>query len=172
MSEVLRRARPVELTDDARFAGRIRRLAAVASVALGVIWLLAVTTLQAPPLVGLSLLAGWVSMPALLIASLARPSLRYALVVPASLVSLGLLAICVAWLPPQPIAAAGWVSIVVGVLLGGVAGVWFWFRLLPVPEALDEPFSTGRLALIALHVALIVAGIVLAATPLVGGEVR
>lgn len=172
MSEVLRLPRPVELSDDGRFAGRVRRLAATAVVALGAIWWLAAATLDAPAAVGAALMLGWALMPTVLAASLARPFLRYALVVPASLVSVGLLAICVAWLPPQPIAAAGWVSITVGVLLGGVGGVWFWFRLLPVPSALDEPFSSGRLALIGLHVALIVAGIVLAATPLVGGPVR
>lgn len=165
---LLRRPTPVELSDDPRFAGRVRRLALTAVVALGAIWWLAVATLAAPALIGGALLGGWILMPAILGASLARPPLRYALVVPASLVSAALVVICAAWLPANVVAAAGWVSITAGVLLGGVLGMWFWFRLVPVPAALDEPFSTGRLSLIGIHVALIVVGIVLAATPLFG----
>jgi hypothetical protein len=53
-----------------------------------------------------------------------------------------------------------------GVLFGGVLGIWFWMRLLPVPPALDDPFSRGRWAMIAIHIALIVAGLALAATSL------
>jgi hypothetical protein len=43
-------------------------------------------------------------------------------------------------------------------------GLWFWYRVLPVPRAMDHPFSAGRIALIGVHVALIVAGMVLAST--------
>lgn len=168
MSEVLGRARPVELSDDARFAARVRRLAATAAVALGLIWALAVTTLEAPPLIGVALAAGWASMPAILLASLSRPRLRYALVAPSTLVGLGLLAISLAWLPASPMAAIGWLIVTAGVLMGGLMGLWFWFRLLPVPEALDDPFSPGRLALIGLHVGLIVTGLLLAAVPVLG----
>ncbi|MGZ6255705.1 MAG: hypothetical protein ACXWMB_01645, partial [Candidatus Limnocylindria bacterium] len=98
--------------------------------------------------------------------SLPRPRLRTALVLPASLVSVALLAICVAWLPGERLAAAGWVLITAGVLLGGVLGLWLWYRLLPVPASLDDPYSQGRWGLIGLHVVLIVVGWGLAATQL------
>lgn len=167
MSGAVRRATPVELSADPRFAGRVRRLAATAVVALGLIWALATTTLEAPPLVVVMLAVGWVSMPAILITSLAHPRLRYALVVPSTLVGSGLLAISAGWLPANAIAAAGWLLMTVGILLGGLLGLWFWFRLVPVPEGLDDPFSRGRIALIGIHVALIVAGVSLAALALI-----
>ena len=157
------RPRAVELSDDPRFAGRVRRLALVASVALGVIWALAVSTLAAPPPVEISLAAGWILMPTVLAASLARPRLRYALVVPATLVGDGLLAICAWWLPAALIPATGWVLMTAGIALGGLLGLWFWFRLLPVPDALHDPFAPGRIALIKVHIGLIVVGGLLAA---------
>ena len=166
MSEALRRRTPIELSPDPRFAGRIRRLAGTASVALGVIWFLAVATLDAPLGIGVALAAGWLSMPAILIASLERPLLRYALVLPSTLVGLPLLAIAIAWLPAGPIAAAGWLLMTSGILMGGVLGVWFWYRLFPVPAVLDDPMSSGRWVLIAVHIALIVSGAALAATGL------
>lgn len=46
-----------------------------------------------------------------------------------------------------------------GVLMGGVLGLWFWFRLVPVPRFLDDPFSPGRWALVTAHIILIVAGL-------------
>jgi hypothetical protein len=147
----------------------VKRLGAVSLVALGLVWLLAVTTLDAPPLLGVALAAGWVLMPTTLFASLARPLLRYALVAPASLVGVGLLAISAWWLPADPVVAAGWLLITAGVLLGGMLGTWFWLRLLPVPHSLDDPFSRGRWALIGIHVALIVSGLGLAATSLLSG---
>jgi hypothetical protein len=157
------RPRAVEMSDDPRFARRVRRLALVASVALGVIWALAVSTLAASPLVEISLAAGWILMPTVLAASLALPALRYALVVPATLVSGGLLAICAWWLPAAPIPATGWVLMTAGIALGGLLGLWFWFRLLPVPDALHDPFAPGRIMLIKAHVGLIVVGGLLAA---------
>ncbi|MGH2455147.1 MAG: hypothetical protein ACRDHD_02670 [Candidatus Limnocylindria bacterium] len=160
-------AAPVELTADPRFARRIRRLAATSLVALGLIWVLAVTTLEAGPAVDVALAAGWVLMPAVLFASLARPRLRYGLVVPASLVGAALLAICVYWLPDRQPAAAGWLLITIGVAMGGGLGLWFWYRLAPVPAALDDPFSTGRWVLVGTHIGLIVLGIALAGTSLV-----
>ena len=166
MTDILRRRLPVELSADRRFAGRVRRLAATAVVALGLIWALAVTTLEAPPIVGVALAAGWASMPTILIASLARPRLRYALVIPSTLVGTALLAISVAWLPLNAIAATGWLLMTAGILLGGLLGLWFWFRLVPVPESLDDPFSPARLALIGVHIALIVIGMGVAATGL------
>jgi hypothetical protein len=106
---------------------------------------------------------GWVLMPAVLVGSLAEPRFRYLVALPASLVTLGLLAICVGWLPSSPAIAAGWVLVTAGVLLGGSLGLWLWFRLLPVPGSLDDPLAPGRWALIAVHAGLVVAGLVLAA---------
>ncbi len=127
---------------------------------------LAVATLDAPPAVIAALIGGWVLMPAILVASLRQPRFRYGLVVPASLVSLGLLAIVIGWLPAGGAAATGWVLLTAGVWLGGALGLWLWYRLAPVPAALDDPFSSGRWALVGLHVGLIVLGFVLAATAL------
>ena len=160
---------PIELSADPTFARRVRRLGLVSLVALGVVWGLAVTTLNAPPIVGGALLAGWALMPAVLFASLARPVLRYGLAVPATLVTLGLLAISVGWLPDSPAAAVGWVLMLLGVGLGGAMGLWLWYRLLPVPAALADPFSPARWILIGVHVALIVVGMALAALPLLSG---
>jgi hypothetical protein len=143
----------------------VRRLALTSVVALGMIWALAVATLDAPVLISVGLAAGWLLMPSTLVASLADPRWRYALVVPASLVGISLLAISVAWRPAPPLAAAGWVMITGGVLLGGLLGLWFWYRLVPVPKQLDDPFSPGRLGLIRAHVTLIVIGLLLASTP-------
>ena len=56
-----------------------------------------------------------------------------------------------------------------GILLGSVLGLWFWYRLLPVPSALDDPFSPGRWTLIGIHIAMIVLGLMLASAPLVTG---
>lgn len=153
-----------ELSRDPAFAGRVKRLGLVSLVALGLIWWLAVTTTDAPPLVGGVLAAGWAVMPVTLFASLRLPLLRYALILPASMVGVGLVVITAAWLPESGLAATGWLLITAGVVLGGVLGTWFWFRLLPVPLALDDPFSPGRRFLIRVHVALIVTGLALAAT--------
>jgi hypothetical protein len=166
MSVVAAPAGSLELSDDRRMAGRVRRLARTAAVALGIIWWLAVSTLEAPPMVGASLLVGWASMPAILVMSLRRPRLRYALVLPSSLVGVPLLGITALFLPASAVAAAGWLLITAGILLGSALGLWFWYRVLPVPRALDDPFSAGRIALIGVHVALIVAGAALASTGL------
>jgi hypothetical protein len=167
MRNALAHPRPIELTADPRFAPRVKRLALTSMVALGIIWALAVMTLQAPPLVDGSLAAGWVLMPATLFASLARPRLRYALVAPASLVGFSLLAISIAWLPAGVLPTLGWMLMTAGVTLGGMLGSWFWFRLLPVPPSLDDPYSPGRWALIGIHVAMIVLGIALAGSALI-----
>jgi hypothetical protein len=53
--------------------------------------------------------------------------------------------------------------IAVGLLLGGVAGGWLWFRWAPVPDRLHNPFSAARWGLIAVHVGLVCIGLVLAA---------
>ncbi|MCJ7709607.1 MAG: hypothetical protein MUQ32_02145, partial [Chloroflexi bacterium] len=60
----------------------------------------------------------------------------------------------------------GWLLMTIGVGLGGVLGLWLWFRLMPVPAALDDPLAPGRWALIGVHVALVVIGLALAATAL------
>ncbi len=157
---------PVEISPDPRFAHRVQRLTLVSAVALGLIWGLAVGTLEAPPLVFAALAAGWLLMPVILAASLRRPWLRYGLTLPASLVTLALLAVCVGWLPDPPLAAAGWVLMMLGVVVGGSLGLWLWYRLLPVPGRLDDPFSGARWALIGVHVTLVAAGIALAALAL------
>jgi hypothetical protein len=170
MTDTLRgRALPVELSADVQFAGRVRRLAFTAMVALGVLWALATVTLEAPVAVSLALLLGWLSMPALLFASLRDPRWRYVLVLPSTLVGVPLLAICAFWLPEGPVAAAGWLLVTAGILLGSVLGLWFWYRVLPVPAALDDPFSPGRWTLIGIHIALIVLGLMLASAPLLAG---
>lgn len=100
-------------------------------------------------------------MPSILGFSLRWPTLRYVLVLPSFLVSVGLLAVCAMTPPANRVARAGWLFITVGVLLGGLLGVWFWFRWLPVPGGLAHPFSRGRRTLIAIHVFLIVVGLAL-----------
>jgi hypothetical protein len=157
---------PVELTDDGRVRGRVMRLTTVSLVALGLVTGLGVATLEAPGAVLALLALGWVLMPTVLAWSLRDPPVRYLLVVPASLVTLGLLAICIGWLPAQPMAAAGWVLMAAGVGLGGTLGLWLWYRVLPAPGALDDPLSPGRWALIAVHIGLVVVGWALAATAL------
>ena len=159
------RAIPLELTADPAFAPRIRRLAATSLPALGLVWLLAATRLDAPSWVGAMLLAGWATMPLLLWASLRRPALRYGLTLPAGLVGLALLAICLGALPAAPLARLGWLLLTAGIWTGGVLGVWFWFRprWLPVPAGLDHPFAPGRWVLVGGHVGLVMVGLLLAA---------
>jgi hypothetical protein len=47
------------------------------------------------------------------------------------------------------------------VLFGGGLGSWFWYRWMPVPEQLDDPFAPRRIALIVTHIALVVVGMAL-----------
>lgn len=148
----------VEMSADPGFAGRVRRLVAVSGVALGVITFLAATTTDAPLWVLAMLGSGWLLMPTILAGSLGRPKLRYGLVAPAGLVGAGLIALCLGWLPDVPTAAVGWLLVTAGVLLGGILGSWFWYRLVPVPAAIAAPFGFPRLALIAVHTALVVLG--------------
>ena len=155
------------MTSDPRFTRRVIRLAAPSVVALAVLWFLEARTVAASPLIGVSLAWGWILMPSILVGSVRRPRLRYAVAIPASLVSVGLIAICLS-LPQHPVAAAGWILTTVGTLLGAVLGLWFWFGLLPIPSALADPFSRGRWTLISIHVALIVSGILLIAVSALG----
>ncbi len=66
-------------------------------------------------------------------------------------------------MPDDGVLQTGWLLVTTGVFLGGLLGIWFWFRLIPVPAALDDPFSTGRWALIGIHVTSIVVGLALIA---------
>lgn len=151
---MLRAGSGIELTGDRLFAHRVRRLVVITAVTLGVIWGLAFIE-EAPAWILVLLAAGWASMPTILAASLSRPSLRYALVVPAGAVSVGLIGM--AMIAPEE-TVTGWILITVGVLLGGFLGVWFWFRWIPVPRILNDPFGWPRVFLVALHLALVLVG--------------
>ena len=152
----------VEMTRDSRFGVRVIRLASTSVVALGLIWGFQFATLQTPAFVGICLAAGWVLMPVLLVASLRWPLVRYGLAIPSTLVGVSLVAICLTALPTEWGAARiGWLMTTAGVLMGGALGLWFWFRLAPVPRFLDDPFSPGRWTLVAAHIVLIVAGLAL-----------
>jgi hypothetical protein len=151
----------VEMQADRAFATRIVRLACVAAVMLGVIWWLAGRSIPDQHLAHPARAAGWVLMPSILIVSLRWPGLRYALLVPSLSVTVGLLSICVHELPLGGAARVGWPLTTAGILLGDVLGMWFWFRWLPVPPSLVEPFSPGRWALIAVHAGLITSGVLL-----------
>ncbi len=152
----------VEMTADSRFAVRVIRLAATSVVALGLIWGFQFATLQTPAFVGISLAAGWMLMPALLMVSLRWPLARFGLALPSTLVGLGLVAVCLTALPPDWGAArVGWLMTTAGVLMGGALGLWFWFRLAPVPRFLDDPFGPGRWVLVVVHIGLTVVGLAL-----------
>lgn len=151
----------MEMSADPRFLPRVRRLTAVSAVALGVIWVLAVTTLDAHPVIELALLTGWLLMPMVLGASLRWPGVRAAVAAPATLISAALLVVCITDLPENGPARLGWILTTVGVMFGGVLGAWFWYRWFPVPSSLEAPWSPGRWILIGVHVAAIVGGIAL-----------
>ena len=88
---------------------------------------------------------------------------------PSTLVSLGLLAVVIGW-SPGGIAGLGWLLILLGVAARRRAwGSGSGTGCCPCPAALDAPDATGRWALIALHVALIVVGLALAASALLAG---
>ncbi len=146
-----------EMSTDRRFRGRLRRLVVVSAIMLGAITLLAVVATNAPPAVIGVLALGWVLMPTLLYASMERPRLRHLLVLPATLVAVGLIAVATG-LEGSPMADVGWWLVAGGVLFGGALGMWFWYRWLPVPRALDDPFSAGRITMIVIHVAMIMVG--------------
>lgn len=151
----------IEMTADRAFARRVVRLTITSALALGAVWALAHAGGRLLPAIGYLLVGGWVLMPAVLLASLRRPRLRYALVAPATLVTVALVALAVTTASRDSAAAAAWALVAGGALLGDMLGIWFWFRLLPVPLALHDPFSRGRWALVWLHVALVVSGLLL-----------
>ena len=154
----------IEMSGDPLFLPRVRRLARVSAVALGVIWFLALSTTE-PHSVAIdgALLAGWVLMPTVLWASIRRPEIRTLVFLPSALVSVGLVALCMTALPSDDVVGGGWLLITGGILFGGFLGGWFWFRWFPVPASLDAPFSFPRWVLIGAHVAMIVAGMTLVA---------
>lgn len=144
----------VELTADRLFAHRIRRLVAISTVALGVIFGLALAD-DAEVWVLVLLGIGWATMPAILVLSLRRPLLRYALLLPATAVSIGLIG---ETLGAPNSTGGGWLLITLGILLGGTLGAWFWFRWFPVPRAFDDPYGVPRVALVGLHIGLVLIG--------------
>lgn len=165
----LPRGRPtaVELTNDAHFATRVRRLVVVSATALGVIFLLASGSSYTDVATTAALGIGWVSMPLVLAFSLLRPRLRYLLVFPAVLVSIGLLSTAVSF-SGSAVATLGWWLMTGGVWLGACLGGWFWYRWAPVPGALDDPFSIARWTLVIVHAGVITIGASLVASTLPG----
>jgi len=150
----------IELTHDPPFEARVRRLSVVSLLALGVVTGLAIRD-DAHLSIVVVLTLGWILMPTLLRASQRRPMLRYTLTIPATLVAIGLTIFCLTGLPSRTLAVAGWWTITAAIWFGATLGMWLWFRWMPVPQALDDPFSTARLALIALHVGGVLTGIAL-----------
>jgi hypothetical protein len=150
----IRRQRGLELTGDRLFTHRVRRLVGVSVVALGVIWVLAF--LDDAPVWILALLGvGWALMPLILAVSLRRPMARYGLIVPATVIPLGLAGMIMVG---QDSTSNGWIVMTIGIVFGGFLGLWFWFRWLPVPRVLDDPFGSARVSLIGIHIALILSG--------------
>lgn len=145
----------VELTTDPLFAHRVRRLVWISSIALGVIALLAIRS-DAPGWSIVMLVAGWVLMPMILALSLRRPKVRYGLVIPASLVTLGLLGPVTVSIGASLV---GWVMILVGILVGATLGMWFWYRWLPVPDGFNDPYGARRMVLIGAHIGLVLFGV-------------
>jgi hypothetical protein len=145
----------VELTANRLFAHRIRRLIVISTIALGAIWGLAVAD-DAEVWVLVLLGVGWLTMPTILALSLRRPMLRYALLVPANAVAIGLIGMT---LTAPDSTEVGWLLITLGIVVGGALGAWFWFRWLPVPRAFDDPYGTPRVALVGLHIGLVLVGI-------------
>lgn len=148
---------PVEMTTDPGFTARIRRLIGVSIVALGSITLLVFVVADAGWLPTALLISAWVLMPALLAYSLSKPVWRYLLALPAVAASVALLLVAIESTGPSW-AWAGWWMMTIGVLSGGSLGTWFWYRWLPVPRPLDEPFSRGRWVLVSIHAGLIATG--------------
>lgn len=152
----------IEMSADPVFLPRVRRLARVSAIALGIIWLLAMrATAPHSGAIDGALLAGWILMPTVLWASIRRPEMRPLIFVPSALVTVGLVALCLTGLPGDIVVRGGWLLITGGILFGGFLGGWFWFRWFPVPASLDAPFSSPRWALIGAHVAMIVVGMAL-----------
>ncbi len=154
----------IEMSGHALFVPRIRRLAGVSSIALGIIWVLAITTTRShAAAIDGGLLLGWILMPTVLRISIRHPEVRPMVSLPSALVTVGLLTLCLTALPADAAVSAGWLLITGGILFGDVLGGWFWFRWFPVPPFLDAPFGPARWVLVGAHVAMITAGIALVA---------
>jgi hypothetical protein len=145
----------IELTTNPWMTRRVHRLIFVSSVALGVITGLAVSN-DGPTWAVLAIAFAWFAMPTALWASVDRPVLRYLLVVPALSASVGLIGMAIA---TSGVVTAGWLIVLIGISTGGMLGMWFWYRFLPVPYSLDDPYGTPRLSLLAIHIALVLIGI-------------
>lgn len=148
-----------------RLRSRVLRLSIVSVPGLGVIWLLSTTAGEGQGALSGMLAAAWVLMGPLLILRLRWPGLRYALAVPSVLAGLAVIGLSVAAIHGPAPALGGWLLVTGGILLGGLLGAWFWFRWLPVPAALEDPYSLGRWVLIAGHVLLILGGIAVLSLP-------
>jgi hypothetical protein len=144
----------VELTDDRWFAHRVRRLVVVSAAALGIITLLAVRS-DGPTWSVVLLVGGWALMPVILATSLRNPQVRFGLVLPASLVTVGLLGMLVSATGAELL---GWAVMAAGILLGGTLGMWFWYRWVPVPARFNDPYGPARMTLVAIHIALVLIG--------------
>ncbi len=147
----------LEMTTDPRFLRRIKRLILVSAVALGFICLLVLSTEEVGWVPAGLIIGGWVSMPVLLACSLWWPQWRYLLTVPAGMVSTSLFVVALES-DGSGSARLGWWLMTAGVLAGATLGTWFWYRWVPVPKNLDEPFSSGRWVLIGVHAGLILIG--------------
>ena len=77
------------------------------------------------------------------------------LIVPATLVTLGLLGML---LETSGAELLGWAMLTAGILLGGTLGMWFWYRWIPVPRAFDDPYGAARMTLMAVHIGLVLFG--------------
>ena len=139
------RSAAIELSDDPRFAGRVRRLAFVSIAALGWLVVLWSRTAETLPLAGAALVAGWITMPLTLLASLQQPLIRYALVVPSTLVTGGVVAMLVR-APLGGVTAAGWTVILAGLALelysaAGSGCGCYPFRVLSTTRS--QPHASG-----------------------------
>ncbi|MFO7699617.1 MAG: hypothetical protein R6W79_03295 [Acidimicrobiia bacterium] len=146
----------VELTANSLFSRRVRRLVVVSAVALGLISWLAIRS-GGPRAAVVLLVLGWAIMPAVLAASLSRPRMRYALVLPATLATLGLVGMVLSTDSAEMI---GWVLVTLGIAVGGFLGMWLWYRWFPVPYVLDDPYGVPRLMLLSVHIVLVISGVV------------
>ena len=140
---------------------RVARLAVTSAIALGLIWQLARRTPVHASGAEDALAAGWLLMPSILLLSLRWRRWRYALVAPSLLVLGGLVWMCAVAPPAVGTARVGWLVLTVGIALGGLLGVWFWYEWMPVPERWRDPNARARWGFITMHVALVVAGGVL-----------
>ena len=140
-------------------ARRIRRLALVSAIALGIIWWLSAGTTYAAMPTRLALALGWLLMPTVLLASLGAPRARLGLALPSTLVTVALAAISIAAWRDGSATAPGWSLLLLGIIFGDLLGGWLWFGVLPVPQGLRDPGSVARWLLILVHVGPVVAGL-------------